>query len=36
MMLDTVEHHEIDHAAAAGSAVQHVPIATTRRAVEPF
>ena len=23
-MLDTVEHHEIDHAAAAGSAVQHV------------
>jgi DNA polymerase len=23
-MLDTVEHHEIDHAAAAGNAVQHV------------
>ena len=23
-MLDTVEHHEIDHAAAAGTAVQHV------------
>ena len=24
MMLETVEHHEIDHAAGAGSAVQHV------------